>query len=402
MKKITKVILLICMIAMAENAFAQWSFSMSFSYVGRDCGFMPELHSIEARANQMLKTSQVQYPTRDQCLAERSMVQSIFNELINTYSYGLADCRIVFSLGGCTGSDMGSNTIQLGVSKDAVFQSSNPANEVNDWIAMQDSLLAIFGNPYKYEEPLDQTAHIQDFIGGLDQIEHVNTPQETFFSKPEERVIPDNFKLATDHEAPSFDWDNVYNYKEEIVIAKPLPKPILHWEDNSDYEPVHYDVEGEGPDVEDWVDAIGDVAKSAVDITMGFGLLATGIATTTATGTVMAGVALGIGFDFAINLLVEDTKVFIKGVWKGEPVTESTMDIVGNAAKKTVVGNLLDHTAATPDAGGVIETCYHTASGVAMGALAEMPVKKNPIGSLLSIGTRTVKYVGKVISGSWE
>lgn len=401
MKNITKVILLICMIAEAENAFAQWSFSMSVSFVGRDCGVA---NSYLATINQSLgaATAENQYSTKEQCMAERSVVQSIVNEALNYNVSGL-DCRVVITLSGCSGNDMMSNTLQLGVSKDAAFQSSNPANEVNDWIEMHDSLIWIIGDTTKNEEPLNQTDHINDFINVSNQIEHVGTSNGAP-AKYSFEYDPDvNYKLATDHKAPTFDWDNVYNYKEEEIIAKPLPKPRIHFEEEYEVKPIS--VPSDDSELDDFMDGAldvaGDVTKTAVDVYQIWKYLVAGAEVAS---------VVGIIADAAISLAVEDLKavyqVAYHGLWKGEPVVLSTSEILTNAAKNTAIGTVLDVGATALNEGRIDvenEKTYEAGSTivseVGRTVLEEVDElsKGNPLGTMLSIGTRATKYIGRII-----
>ena len=362
MKSIIKVFLLTILFAGANTSFAQWSFSMSFSYVGRDCG---NLHSIEATINQRLRayTAGVQYPTRELCMSERSTVQSIINEINNTYNVnGIRgfDCKLVWTLGGCIGNDMSSNTLQLGVSKDAAFQSSNPANEVNDWVALHDSLIAIMGAPTKYMEPLDQTAHINDFIEGLDQIEHVYSPQETYYGKPEERIIPDNYKLATDHDAPTMP---TFDYEEEIIVSPTRKHPAIPFDGEFFPEPVKLPEDNSGID-DSWFDVGGDVIKTAWDV-----------------GAIVAGIGSGTVLLAAVttNVIIEDAKALYKGIWKGEIV--STKEILGNALKKS--------------GWDAVETVFH--GSLAKGFEKVGGLSKSSLSSVLSISTRAAGYLGKAI-----
>ena len=366
MKNIKKVILLICMIAWAGNASAQWTFTMSLSYSGRDCGIA---NSLVSTINQRMQEGMagMQWPTNEQCMAARNDVQSFFNRLIASYNYPGLDCKPALALGGCTGQDIGGNTLQLGVSKGAVFQSSNPANEVEDWHEMQSSIVDIFGNLKSDSlNSMAQTEHIHDFIGGLDQIDHVVTSPSSGKVYP---IIPDNAWIDPYRNLPSM--------PKADDDMEPLPAPNIDFDDGHGYVPDLVDLPWS---TSEWFDLGRDALKTAWDlyqIAESLGFIAAG---TLAELPVWGTIALGVGVDFTINLVIEDCKVFYLS-WNSKPAPSSGLEIIAEAAKETFGSNL-------------IETAFH--EGLSFGAKAiDAGLKDTPISSMLSISTRAVKYIGK-------
>lgn len=133
MKTFKLFMLLACMCMLSYTAMSQYTFTIKFSITGR-CfdGLSSNLrHEAESLVNNALAQTGAYPLTKEECEALNRLITS---EAMSISSSG-GGCNIKWTISRCTGKEpFGGKDIILGPQQGSSFYSTNPANEVADWV----------------------------------------------------------------------------------------------------------------------------------------------------------------------------------------------------------------------------------------------------------------------------